>query len=112
MTYEEIVEMVRKAFEYADARNIFEHVAFQINIVGEGAGAFYIEVAERQMCVEPYDYYDRDGLVTCSADVLKSVCSEQISVRKAYETGLIKFEGDLRKLDLCIENIKLCSSKK
>ncbi len=107
MTYEEIVEMVRKAFEYADARNIFEHVAFQVNIVGEGSGAFYIEVAQRQICVEPYDYHDRDGLVTCTAEVIKSICMKQVTLQQAYDRGMIKYEGNIEKLDTCIRNIKL-----
>ena len=44
MTYEEIVNIVRDNLENADAREIFEHIAFQFNITGEGSGAFYIEV--------------------------------------------------------------------
>ena len=63
MTYEEIVEKVRNDYENADARAIFEHIAIQFNIKGEGAGIFYIEVADRNVCVEPYDYYDKDALV-------------------------------------------------
>ena len=49
MTYEEIVEKVREDYEYADARAIFEHVAVQFNITGEGSGIFYIEVADRKV---------------------------------------------------------------
>ncbi len=45
VTYEQIVQKVRKTFENADAREIFEHVAIEVDIVGEGAGAFYFEVA-------------------------------------------------------------------
>ena len=40
-----IIYFVRKTFENADARNVFEHVAIQINVVGEGEGIFYFEVA-------------------------------------------------------------------
>ena len=41
MTYKDIVERVREVFEYADARNIFEHIAIQINVTGEGEGIMY-----------------------------------------------------------------------
>ena len=63
MTYEDLVYKVREVFENADARKILEHVAIQVNITGEGEGIFYVEIAERHICVEPYDYYDRDCLL-------------------------------------------------
>jgi hypothetical protein len=107
MTYEDIVYTVRKTFENADARNVFEHVAIQINVIGEGEGIFYFEVAERHCCVEPYDYYDRDGLMITTGQVLKDLCEKKYSMRSAIEEGKIKFEGNLRKLNLCLDNIKL-----
>ena len=55
MTYEELVLRVRDVYENADAREVFEHIAVQVNVEGEAAGAFYLEVADRQVCVEPYD---------------------------------------------------------
>ena len=112
MTYEQIVEMVRKVFENADARTVYEHVAIQVNVIGEGAGAFYFEVADRQCCIEPYDYYDRDGLMTADAKVLKDLCEGKISMRSCIESGKIRYEGDVRKLELCLGNIKLPEFKK
>ena len=107
MTYEQIVEMVRKVFEFADARNIYEHIAFQVNVIGEGEGIFYFEVADRQCVIEPYDYYDRDGLLTTSAKVLSDVCHKKYTLRSCIENGKMRFEGDVRKLELCLGNIKL-----
>jgi len=107
MTYEQIVEAVRKEFEYADARTVFEHVAIQVNVIGEGEGIFYFEIADRQCCVEPYDYYDRDGLLITSGQVLLDICEKKYSFREALETGRFRYEGDMRKLELCMDNIKL-----
>ncbi|MBR4342146.1 MAG: SCP-2 sterol transfer family protein [Lachnospiraceae bacterium] len=107
MTYEQIVEMVRKVFEYADARNIYEHIAFQVNVVGEGEGIFYFEVADRQCVIEPYDYYDRDGLFITTGKALKDVCERKCTMRSSLSSGKMRFEGDVRKLELCLENIKL-----
>ena len=107
MTYEQIVEMVRKVFEFADARNIYEHIAFQVNVIGEGEGIFYFEVADRQCVIEPYDYYDRDGLLITSAKVLSDVCHKKYTLRSCIENGKMRFEGDVRKLELCLGNIKL-----
>ena len=98
MTYEYIVDKVRETFENADAREIFEHVAFQVNIIGEGEGAFYIEVAARSVVVEPYDYHDRDGLVTATGDALITMAVGEITVVDAIKKGLIKVDAKPNKL--------------
>lgn len=110
MTYEEIVSMVRDNMENADAREIFEHIAFQINITGEGSGAFYIEVAERSVCVEPYDYYDRDGLVTADAKAILDIATGKIGINESIERGFIQFEGNPNKL-LAFRKMKLRKKK-
>lgn len=107
MTYEQIVDMVRKVFENADARTVYEHVAIQVNVVGEGEGIFYFEVADRQCCVEPYDYYDRDGLIITDAQTLRDLCSKKTTMSESLRNGTMKYDGDYRKLKLCLANIKL-----
>jgi len=107
ITYEEIVEKVRATFEHADARRVFEHIAIEIDIVGEGAGAFYFEVAERACVIEPYNYYDHDGVITADADILLKLASKSIHLEEALKKGLVKYEGDERKIRKCLENIVL-----
>ncbi|MBQ8117111.1 MAG: SCP2 sterol-binding domain-containing protein [Lachnospiraceae bacterium] len=99
MTYEEIVHCVRAAYENADAREIYEHIAVQVNITGEGEGAFYIEVAGRAVSVEPYDYYDRDGLITASADTLINLAKGSLSYEEALLKGLLRLEGNMDKFN-------------
>ena len=111
MTYEEIVLKVREGFENSDAREIFEHVAVQVNIEGEGSGAFYIEVADRYVSVEPYDYYDRDGLLTTDAETLIALAENRLSMREAYESGAVKVQGNLDKLRMLLK-IKLKEKEK
>lgn len=97
MTYEELVKQVRAAYADADASKVDGRVAFQFNVTGEGAGAFYLEVADGKVNVEPYEYYDRDVLVTASADVILDIASGKLDPVKAYLTGKLKAEGDLGK---------------
>lgn len=97
MTYEEIVQCVRTAYENADAREIYEHIAIQVNVTGEGEGAFYIEVAGRAVCVEPYDYYDRDGLMTISSDTIVEIAKGEMTFEQALEKGLLRLEGNMDK---------------
>lgn len=97
MTYEEIVEKVRESLENADARDIFEHIAVQVNITGEGSGAFYIEVANRSISVEPYDYVDRDGMITATGESLIAVATGKLAFEEAICNGQFNCEGDMRK---------------
>ena len=98
MTYEEIVKIVREGFENADAREIYEHIAVQVNIIGEGSGAFYIEVVDRQIVVEPYEYFDRDGLLIANADTLVAIAEGKKDIKAAVVTGALKVEGNFEKL--------------
>lgn len=111
MTYEEIVENVRLAYENADARNIFEHIAVQINITGEGEGIFYVEVAGRMVSVEPYDYYDHDALIVTDGETLKAIASGKLTFHKAFLSGKFVCHGNMDKL-MKLQSIKLNIPKK
>lgn len=97
MTYEEIVANVRAAYADVDASHVTEHVAFQFNVTGEGEGAFYVEIKEGKVYVEPYEYHDRDILVTANADTVIGLANGKIDPVKAYLIGKLKAEGDLGK---------------
>ena len=107
VTYEQIVSKVRKTFGSADAREVFEHVAIEVDIVGEGAGAFYFEVAQRACVVEPYNYYNNDGRIIATADVILKLAAKKMSVRDAWYNGQFKFEGNEVKFNLLLDKIKL-----
>lgn len=68
MTYEQIVAKVKEIMAGKSAADCKEHIAAEFHITGEGEGAFYIEVNDGKIAVEPYEYYDRDFIVTASAD--------------------------------------------
>ena len=75
MTYDQVFEKVKALFQDADVSGIQEHLAYQFNITGEGAGAFYVEVSGGQLSIQPYEYHDRDACFTCSADTLLNIAS-------------------------------------
>ena len=56
MMYEHIVASLREAYGSKDVSDIKEHVAIQFNIWGEGHGALYMEIADGQIHIEPYEY--------------------------------------------------------
>lgn len=97
MTYEELVDEVKKAASKADASKIKDHVAFQFNITGEAQGAFYLEIDNGKVKVEPYEYYDRDVLITGSADNIIKIMNKKLDPAMAFTLHKIKVEGDLGK---------------
>lgn len=109
MTYEEIVKEAQKLVSKADASGISEHLAVQYNVTGEGEGAFYMEVKDGKVEVLPYDYKDRDILVTADGQTILDMMSGKLDVVAAYLTHKISAEGDLGKADILK---KLISSAK
>ncbi len=67
MTYEEIVGYVKKKAAKADAKK-FAQAAVQIDITGEGEGAFYVAVADGKIDVQPYEYYDYNAKVVADGN--------------------------------------------
>lgn len=111
MTYQDIVKKVQTAYKGADASKVAEHVALQFNIEGEGEGAFYLEVSEGKVNVEPYEYFDRDLLVTASADTIIGLAEGTVDAVKAYQDGQLKAEGNLEKA-VVLNNIVKKAAKK
>lgn len=97
MTYEEIVDKVKEIFSEADVSMINEHLAYQFNITGEGEGAFYAEVKDGKLDIQPYEYYDRDSLFICSAEVLFKIISGKLDPVLAFTLGKLKVEGSIEK---------------
>ena len=95
MTYSELFAKVRELFAHADVSHIGEHLAFQFNITGEAEGAFYAEVKDGKLYVEPYEYYDRDVIFTCTADTLLKLAAGQTDAVLAYTPGKLKVHGDI-----------------
>lgn len=97
MSYEELFQKVKKMFGNADVSSIEGHLAYQFNITGEGEGAFYAEVKDGSLYVEPYEYYDRDVIFTCNADVLLKIAGGKLDPVLAFTTGKLKIDGDVDK---------------
>ena len=73
MTYEKIVEKVKKALAKVDASGVKGHLAVQVDVYGEGEGAFYIEVKDGKVDVQPYEYFDHDLRIRCTGDEIIAI---------------------------------------
>ena len=98
-----------------DVSHLKGHLAVQVDITGEGEGAFYIELKDGELHVEPYEYYDRHvKLIASGKDFLK-IARGELNAVAAYTTGRLHVEGDLGKaleLQQIIEGIKKAEKKK
>ena len=97
MTYAEMFSKVKGMLADADVSQVKEHLAFQFHITGEGEGIFYAEIKEGKLYVEPYEYFDRDVIFTCSAETLMKIISGKKDPVLAFTLGQLKVEGDIDK---------------
>ena len=97
MTYAELFSKVKGMLVDADVSHVQEHLAYQFNITGEGEGIFYAEVKDCKLYVEPYEYFDRDVIFTCSADTLLKIMAGKKDPVLAFTLGQLKVEGDIDK---------------
>lgn len=109
MTYEELVQNVKDAMKTARVSKTLGHVAFQFNVEGEAKGAFYLEISDGKVNVEPYEYYDRDLIIVTTADVIMQMINGELQPMAAYTNEQLKMYGDesqLKVLPFCCENKK------
>ena len=97
MTYAEMFAKVKGMLMDADVSDIHEHLAYQFNITGEAEGIFYAEVKEGQLYVEPYEYFDKDAMFTCTAETLFKLAEGKTDPVLAFTIGKLKVEGNIDK---------------
>ena len=97
MTYEEIFEKSREMIMQADVSNFDNHLAIQVDMTGEGEGAFYIELKDRELHVEPYEYYDHDCKFIISAKNFLKLIDGSLNPVAAFTVGKLKVEGSIEK---------------
>ena len=98
MTYADFFYEIKGKFMGADVSDIHEHLAFQFNIEDEEAGgAFYVEVKDGVLHVEPYEYYDRDAMFFCAPDVLLKIADGEMDPVAAFTAQKLRVEGNIEK---------------
>lgn len=97
MTYEEIFDTSKKLIMKSDVSGVDGHLAVQIDIEGEGEGAFYIELKDHELHVEPYEYYDRDCKFIISGDNFLKLAEGKLDPVAAFFDGRLKIEGSIDK---------------
>lgn len=97
MTYEEIFNKSKELIMQSDVSKVDGHLAVQVDIEGEGEGAFYIELKDRQLFVEPYEYYDRDCKFIISGENFLKLAEGKLDPVAAFFDGRLKIDGSIDK---------------
>ncbi len=98
MTYADFFYEIKGKFMGADVSDIHEHLAYQFNIEDEEAGgAFYVEVKDGELYVEPYEYYDREAMFISSPEVFRKIAEGQMDPVWAFTTQKLRVEGNIDK---------------
>ena len=97
MTYADMFSKVKGMLMDADVSDIHEHLAYQFSITGEAEGIFYAEVKDGKLFVEPYEYFDRDAMFTCTAETLFKIAEGKTDPVLAFTLGRLKVEGNIDK---------------
>ena len=98
MTYADFFYGVKGKFMGADVSDIHEHLAYQFNIEDEEAGgAFYVEVKDGVLYVEPYEYYDRDAMFISTPEIFRKIADGEMDPVWAFTTQKLRVEGNIDK---------------
>lgn len=98
MTYAEFFQEIKSKFAGTDVSSIGEHLAFQFNIEdSEAGGIFYVEVKDRQLHIEPYEYYDRHAIFMASPEVFRRIVEGKSDPEEEFLCHRLRVEGDFDK---------------
>lgn len=109
MNYADMFAKVKGMLVEANVSDIQEHLAYQFDVTGEAEGIFYLEVKDGKLYVEPYEYFDRDAVFTCSAETLFKIADGKLDPILAVTLGKLKVEGNI---DKALKLKSLLESKK
>lgn len=95
MTYESLVNTVRNKFKDTDVSAVSGTLAYQFNVTGKAEGIFYVEIKDGRVNVEPYEYYDRNAILTINGTNLIKLISGKLDPVLAFTTGKLRVDGDV-----------------
>lgn len=98
MTFEDIVAKAKERTAGADTSQVDGFLAIQVNITGEGEGIFYVEVKDGKLSVEPYEYFDRQAIVTMKSKNFLALLEGKLDPVLAFTLGKLKIDGSVEKV--------------
>lgn len=75
MTVDQLIGKIYNKLSKADIAGTQGKVAVQFNLTGKVTGVFYIEILDGVLSVMPYEYIDRDALVSGTLTNMEKILS-------------------------------------
>ena len=97
MNYDEIVSFVKEKLKKTVSKKSTENTAVEFNVYGEGEGAFYIEIKDGKVSLEPYEYYDRDAKIIITANELIKIINREKTPEESFGEGAFTIVGNIDK---------------
>ena len=95
MAFPEAFEKIKTALKNAKGKQVDGHLAVEIVINDEeNAGLCYLEVADHEVRVEPYDYWGHDARLIGRCEDLVAVFSGRLEFDAALEHNKLFIQGD------------------
>jgi hypothetical protein len=94
MTYEKLFCELKKTFTNSNTKDLAGDFAFQFNVTGEGAGAFYVQYTNGKLEVEPYDFKDHTSEFWASAETYQKLASGKLTFESAVKENLLTIGGN------------------
>ena len=98
MTVDQLIGKIYNKLSKADIAGTQGKVAVQFNLTGKVTGVFYIEILNGVLSVMPYEYIDRDALVSGTLTNMEKILSGKMVPQVAMAEGKIKVEGHVDKV--------------
>ena len=96
MAFIDAYNKIKRTLRTAKADKIVGHLAIQINLTDEDAsGIMYLEASDGKLFVEPYDYFERDAMITVNSKDFIEIMTAKLDFDKALEEGVLAIYGDI-----------------
>lgn len=107
MYFEEAFKKIKTALDKAAPAVTDGHFAIQIRMTdNDCGGTFYIELADKHVYVEPYDYYDNDVDVAATYKNILSMAKGTLDIETAIADGIIYAGGNVDQFIAFAKSIK------
>ena len=106
MTVDQLMGKVQKRLTGKEFQAEGRMLAIQVNLTGKIGGVFYIEILNGEVSVMPYEYIDRDAVVSVTMTNFDKLITGRLDLMTEVDAGKIKVEGNLDKVVLLTELTK------
>jgi putative sterol carrier protein len=104
MELNQIIAYIKQKIETVDTSKLpNDTIAFQFNV--SDSGRFYVELKDKNVNIEPYEYNDRDMLITINSTNLIKLIDGKLDPVKGFLSRKFKAEGDFSKVKVLAELI-------